>query len=191
MVHGPPRPVRHQTGRRARGRLLRCSDPRWIHRHFRRRDEWLSPFEGKGEDYGYAAFYASIDAVLLGRRTYEQCLTFREWPYPGKPCWVFSHGRMEITEPRVTWTDQNPHQMVRELQSRKLQRAWLVGGGELAVSFRRERLISEYIVSVVPVILGAGIPLFAAGRPQEALKLVETNAYPSGIVQLRYLRANA
>ena len=153
--------------------------------------EWISPFEGKGEDYGYAAFYASIDAVLLGRRTYEQCLTFREWPYPGKPCWVFSHGRMEITEPRVTWTDQNPHQMVRELQSRKLQRAWLVGGGELAVSFRRERLISEYIVSVVPVILGAGIPLFAAGRPQEALKLVETNAYPSGIVQLRYLRANA
>jgi len=52
----------------------------------------------------------------------------------------------------------------------------------------REGLISEYIVSVVPVILGAGIPLFASGGTQVALKLVETNAYPSGIVQLRYLR---
>jgi len=150
--------------------------------------EWLSPFEGKGEDYGYAAFYASIDAVLLGRRTYAQCLTFGEWPYPGKPCWVFSHGRIKINEPGVTLTNQDPHQMVSELHARKLQRAWLVGGGELAGSFRREGLISEYIVSVVPVILGAGIPLFASGGTQEALKLVETNTYPSGIVQLRYSR---
>ena len=153
--------------------------------------EWLSPFEGKegkGEDYGYAAFYASIDAVLLGRRTYEQCLTFGEWLYRGKPCWVFAHGGMKITEPHVTLTNQDPHQMVSELQARKLQRAWLVGGGELAGSFRREGLISEYIVSVVPVILGAGISLFASGGAQEALKLVGTNAHPSGIVQLRYLR---
>ena len=150
--------------------------------------EWLSPFEGKSEDYGYAAFYASIDSVLLGRRTYEQCLTFGEWPYRGKPCWVFSHGRMKITEPGVTLTNQDPHQMASELQKRGLQRAWLVGGGELAGSFRREGLISEYIVSVVPVILGAGIPLFASGGTQEALRLAGTKAYPSGIVQLRYLR---
>jgi dihydrofolate reductase len=150
--------------------------------------KWLSPFEGKGEDYGYAAFYASIDAVLLGRRTYEQCLTFGEWPYPGKPCWVFSHGRIKIAGPGVTLTIQDPHEMVSELQARKLRRAWLVGGSDLAGSFRDEGLISEYIVSVVPVILGAGIPLFASGRTQEVLKLVETNAYPSGIVQLRYLR---
>jgi len=150
--------------------------------------EWLSAFEGKGEDYGYAAFYASIDAVLLGRRTYEQCLTFGEWPYRGKPCWVFSHGRMKIAEPDVTLTNQDPQQMVSELHKRRLPRAWLVGGGELAGSFRREGLISEYIVSVVPVILGAGIPLFASGGSREALKFAGTKAYPSGIVQLRYLR---
>ena len=101
---------------------------------------------------------------------------------------MFSHGRIKINEPGVTLTNQDPNQMVSELYARKLQRAWLVGGGELAGSFRREGLISEYIVSVVPVILGAGIPLFASGGTQEALKLVETNAYPSGIVQLRYLR---
>jgi dihydrofolate reductase len=150
--------------------------------------EWLSPFEGKGEDYGYAAFYASIDAILLGRRTYEQCLTFGEWPYPGKPCWVFSHGAMKTTRPGVTSTNRDPRQMASELQARGLQRAWLVGGGELAGAFRREGLISEYIVSVIPVILGAGIPLFSSGMAHEALKLVETNAYPSGIVQLRYVR---
>jgi len=88
----------------------------------------------------------------------------------------------------VTLTNQDPRETMSELQARKLQRAWLVGGGELAGSFRREGFISEYIISVVPVILGAGIPLFASGRPQEVLRLVETNAYPSGIVQLRYLR---
>jgi len=101
---------------------------------------------------------------------------------------VFSHGRRKINEPGVTLTNQDPRETMSELQARKLRRAWLVGGGELAGSFRREGLISEYIVSLIPVILGAGIPLFASGGTREALKLVETNAYPSGIVQLRYLR---
>ena len=152
--------------------------------------EWLSPFEGKGEDYGYAAFYASVDAVLLGRRTYDQCLTFGEWPYPGKPCWVFSRRRMKITAPGVTLTDQDPVQVVNELKAKKLRRAWLVGGGRLAGSFRKRGLISEYVVSVIPVILGAGVPMFVSGGAHEALKLVETTPYPSGVVQLRYRRSN-
>ena len=47
--------------------------------------EWLAPFEGTGEDYGYAKFYTSVDAVLLGRKTFEKSLSFGEWPYPGNP----------------------------------------------------------------------------------------------------------
>ena len=52
--------------------------------------DWLTPFESSSEDYGYAAFYDSIDSVLVGSRTFEQSLTFGGWPYPGKPAWVFS-----------------------------------------------------------------------------------------------------
>ena len=52
--------------------------------------DWLRPFENTGEDYGYGEFYASIEAVLMGRKTYEKSLEFPEWPYSGKPYWVLS-----------------------------------------------------------------------------------------------------
>lgn len=152
--------------------------------------EWLAPFEGTGEDYGYAQFYESVGAVLLGRRTYETSLAFEEWPYPGKPCCVFSHGNVRSLSPDVTRTAQSPVQIVSEMATRGLQRAWLVGGGALAASFRSDGLISEYIVTVVPVILGAGVPLFADVGPPESLKLVEAKSYPKGLVQLRYLRTD-
>ena len=137
--------------------------------------DWLKPFEGTGEDYGYDEFYASIEAVLLGRKTYEQCLQFPEWPYAGKPYWVFSRA-----------TGNRPASVVAEMKARGLRRAWLVGGGKLAAAFRAERLITEHIVSVVPLLLGAGVPLFDGANPREELKLKSSRSYPNGIVQLRY-----
>ena len=151
--------------------------------------EWLAPFEGTAEDYGYTKFYASVDAVILGRKTYEKSLSFGEWPYPGKPCWVFSRGGAEVSRPDVKATARSPAEVVAEIAALGLSRAWLVGGGELAAAFRSQGLITEHIVSVVPVILGAGIPLFASGGAMESLKLSESRSYPSGLVQLRYVRA--
>jgi dihydrofolate reductase len=164
---------------------------------------WLAPFEGTGEDYGYAAFYASIDALLLGSRTYEQVLTFGEWPYAGKPCWVCSQRALGPARPGVIVTAQAPRQIAAGLEARGIRRAWLVGGGRLAGAFRAEGLITETIVSVIPVILGAGIPLFGApaldlsassltskvSTVGEGLQLVEHKAYPNGVVQLRYVPA--
>jgi dihydrofolate reductase len=137
--------------------------------------EWLRPFEGSGEDYGYGEFYASVEAVLLGRSTYEQCLQFPEWPYAGKPYWVFSKANRNT-----------PSGVVAEMRARGIRRAWLVGGGKLAAAFRAEGLISEHIVSVIPVLLGAGVRLFDGPGPFEELRLVGSRAYDSGIVQLRY-----
>jgi len=151
--------------------------------------EWLAPFEGPDEDYGYAPFYDSVQAVLLGRRTYETSLAFEQWPYPGKPCWVFSHGNISSLSTDVIRTAQNPADVMAEIATRGLQRAWLVGGGALAASFRAQGLITEYIITIVPVVLGAGVPLFADSGPHERLELVEANSYPKGLVQLRYLRA--
>jgi dihydrofolate reductase len=85
-------------------------------------------------------------------------------------------------------TARVPAKVVAELKSRGYRRAWLVGGGKLAASFRAKGLITEYVVSIVPVVLGAGIPLFASRGPKEDLKLVESKSYPNGLVQLRYRR---
>jgi dihydrofolate reductase len=114
----------------------------------------------------------------MGRKTYEQCLQFPEWPYAGKPYWVFSRSN-----------GNTPSGVVKEMQARGLRRAWLVGGGKLAAAFRAEGLITEHIVSVIPVLLGSGIALFDGPAPAETLMLLGTKAYDSGIVQLRYARA--
>jgi len=137
--------------------------------------DWLKPFENTGEDYGYAEFYASVEAVLMGRKTYEQCLQFPEWPYAGKPYWVFS-----------AVTGNTPRKVVAEMKARGLRRAWLVGGGKLAAAFRAEGLITEHIVSVIPVLLGAGIPMFDGPGSAEKLQLLSSRPYSNGIIQLRY-----
>ena len=72
------------------------------------------------------------------------------------------------------------------LRERGLKRVWLMGGGQLASSFRTAGLITHYMISIVPVVLGNGIPLFADAEGPEVLRLVEAKSYPSGIVQLNY-----
>jgi len=150
--------------------------------------EWLSPFESPGEDYGYSEFYASVDSLLMGSRTYEQILGFGQWPYPDKPSWVFSRRLNLAARPNVTITPGKPDEMVSELKARNLKRTWLVGGGELASSFRYRGLIAEYLVSLIPIILGAGVPLFAQPGPRENLMLADSKSFPGGLAQLRYLR---
>jgi dihydrofolate reductase len=149
---------------------------------------WLFPFEGAVEDYGYARFYESVDAILVGRRTFEQARMFAEWPYPGKPCWVFSGRHISVAQPEVIVTSQTPVQAMSEFSVRDLRRVWLVGGAALAASFRADGLITEYIISIIPVILGAGIPLFAASGPVERVQLAESTPYPNGVIRLRYKR---
>jgi dihydrofolate reductase len=166
---------------------------------------WLAPFETLGEDYGYEAFYASIDALLLGSRTYEQVLTFESWPYPGKPCWVFSRRSLAPARPEVRVTAESPREVATELDALGSHKTWLVGGGRLAGAFEAAGLITEYIVAIIPVLLGAGIPLFSVphaelpGLPQgsktfpdgQALRLAAHSVYPNGVVQLRYSRPKA
>ncbi len=147
---------------------------------------WLSEFEGGDTDYGYADFLASLDAVLIGRRTYEQVLTFGSWPYTGKPCWVFSHAELAPAAPEVTITSAAPREVAAEMAARGLHRAWMVGGAELAAAFRAAGLITEYHVAIMPVILGGGIPLFGAPGPIDRLELMDSTPYPNGVVMLWY-----
>ena len=152
--------------------------------------EWLSSFHITGEDHGAAELGASSDALLLGSHTYEFALKLGQWPSPDKPSWVFTQRKLRVLHPSITLTSQTPREVVALLASRGFRRAWLMGGGKLAASFHGDRLISRYIISVFPVILGSGIPLFAAhsARP-DALRLVGATPFESGIVQLSYERA--
>jgi dihydrofolate reductase len=146
-------------------------------------------FRGGGDADGadeFARLYASFDGLLLGSRTYEFALEFGQWPSPDKPSWVFTRRDLPVLHPSITLTAEDPSQLVRDLGERGLKRLWLMGGGRLAASFRERGLITDYIIGVVPIILGEGIPLLAATPKQDLLQLVEAKGDPSGVVRLVY-----
>ena len=148
--------------------------------------DWLTPFMSEGDDHGFTAFYSSVDAIVMGSHTYEFALRNLPWRSPDRPSWVFTHRSLDTAHPSVTLTSEEPEQVIRSLHARGLKRVWLMGGGELAASFRTRGLITHYIIAVVPVLLGNGIPLFGNHTGRKRLKLVEAKPFPSGIVQLNY-----
>jgi dihydrofolate reductase len=153
--------------------------------------DWLPPIESGAEDYGYHDFYHSVDALLMGSRTYEKILRHSEWPYPGKPCWVFTRRPLEPPESpaQITFTADPPKAIFDELALRSIKRAWLVGGGKLASSFRERGLLHAYGIGIVPAILGGGIPLLAPHGELEKLILTGCQSYPDGAVLLWYRKS--
>lgn len=148
--------------------------------------DWLSIVESEGEDYGYTAFYQSVDGIIMGSKTYEQVLTFGDWPYPGKKTFVFTRRKFNSDRAEVEFLSEGVDCALARIEAQGLKRIWLVGGGALVSSFQGRGLIDEYIISVLPVLLGEGIPLFLPSGRREDLALVSSSHYPSGLVQNHY-----
>lgn len=152
--------------------------------------DWLPHSDGAagGEDYGFNDFFASIDTLVLGRKTYELALTFKEWPYRGKSVIVLSH-RFSRTPQRLsedaTGTSLSPKELVQQLASSGSEHAY-VDGGQTIQSFLRANLIREMTLTRIPVLLGEGIPLFGPLAHDIRLEHLSTRAYASGLVQSRY-----
>ncbi len=140
------------------------------------------------QDYGYREFFAGVDTVLMGRKTYEQALSFGEYPYQGTRGFVFSRARRTPDE-NVTFVSSDVASLVSGLKRASGKNIWLVGGGEIVAECVRHDLIDEFILFVHPIILGAGIPLFPPGLPRRPLKLVRSGSFSSGLVQISYERA--
>lgn len=149
---------------------------------------WLSTMENPPEDYGYADFISTIDTVLMGRKTYEKVLSFGiEFPHKGKPCYVFSRTRSK-GENDVEFINSSPADFVRKLLLVEGKDIFIDGGAELIQALVQQDLIDTYIISVVPVLLGAGIPLFKNGSAEISLQLSASKYFASGLVQNRYER---
>lgn len=143
--------------------------------------DWLAPFHTAGEDHGYASFLATLGGIVMGRRTYDQVRGFGPWPYTAIDCRVVTSRPLAATPERVAPVT-TPIEAVAGWADR---RVWLVGGTALLDGFRAARLVTEYHVFVMPVLLGAGVPLFRPG-PAASLRLVSANSLSSGVVECRY-----
>jgi dihydrofolate reductase len=134
-------------------------------------------------DSGYDNFYKSIDTVIMGKKTYDQILTFGDYPYKGKKSYVFTRNDSLTKDENVEFAS-NVEEFSRNLVSSK-GNIWLVGGSELFSAFLEHKLVDEIILSIIPTVLGKGIPLFQNINQEANLKLIKTTEY-SGFVELTY-----
>lgn len=142
---------------------------------------------GGGEPHGYDEFMATVDALVIGRHTYETVLGFDTWPYAQKPVFVLS-SRPLAPAPQgaiVEHMDGSPAQVVSLLERRNLQHIY-VDGGITIQAFLRAGLIQRLTVTRVPVLIGTGIPLFGELLRDVPLTHLATHQYASGLVKSEY-----
>lgn len=146
--------------------------------------DWLDRVQVEGEDYGYQAFFDSVDALLLGRKSYDVVLGFEKWLYAGKRCLVLTHRPTESRHGEE-FVSGPIDALLERLRAEGVRRLY-VDGGDVIQQFLAADLIDDLTVSVVPVLLGSGIPLFSSQGSERSLSLEGSRAWPSGLVQSHY-----
>lgn len=154
--------------------------------------DWLSGHAEEsaagGEDYGYKAFMATVDALVMGRNTYETVLSFGGWPYEDKAVIVLSSRNLEIPERlagTVTAMSGTPQEIVDRLAARGMRHLY-IDGGHTVQRFLEAGLINKFIITRIPVLIGRGIPLFGPLRHDVRLRHLETISWKTGLVQSHY-----
>lgn len=149
--------------------------------------DWL-PAEETNEDYGYKEFIDSVDAIVMGRNTFESILAMEWWPYGEKPVIVLSH-RPFITPPKIKGNvnrmSEEPITLVSRLEKLGYSHIY-VDGGITIQSFLKAGLISQLIITRIPVLIGDGIPLFGPLTHDIRLQHLLTKQYRNGLVQSHY-----
>jgi dihydrofolate reductase len=151
--------------------------------------DWLLARDDPQEDHGYGAFIADKDAIVMGRGSYEQVATFDPWPYD-RPVLVLSNRLAGTPVPeglrgKVRFADLAPVDAMRALERDGARRVY-VDGGQVVQAFLRAGLIDDMVVTTVPVLIGAGRPLFGELPRDRDVALVASRSFPSGLVQSTY-----
>ena len=149
---------------------------------------WLRGQDPDSESEGsYPEFVRDIDTVVMGWETYHQVITElspREWVYEELMTYVITH-REEASSEKIRFIHESPSALIRNLKEMDGKDIWICGGASIAQQLMRDGLIDRFYISVIPVLLGAGVRLFAELPEKMELRLVETKSY-NGIVELRY-----
>ena len=155
--------------------------------------DWLMEFPNPDQvDHGYKDFISNIDLIVMGRATYEQVLGFDvDWPYQDKCFVVTSNEDLEIRTPQTyVLPGKDVKSKVDEWRLEEGKNIWLMGGGKLNTTFLQHGLLDEMILSLIPIVIGGGIPIFDGNTQQERFKEVDSQVFSTGIVNLYYSKEN-
>jgi dihydrofolate reductase len=147
---------------------------------------FLSKVEKDGEDYGYADFIKTIDTIIVGRKTYDKILSIG-FKYPDdKEVFIITREEKPDQE-GLKFYSGSLKSLVSELKTKEGTNIFCDGGSEIINQLLKDNLIDEFIISVIPVILGDGIPLFKK-NPQIDLKLINCQKFDTGLVQMHFIK---
>ncbi|PYX85180.1 MAG: deaminase [Acidobacteria bacterium] len=143
---------------------------------------------GEQEPHGFEEFYGSVDVVVIGRKTFEVVLTFGKWFYGKKPVVVLSSRPLDFSSVKHGVVEQisgEPAEVVMRLKERGFRHAYIDGGITIQ-RFLAAGLIDRMVITRVPVLIGAGIPLFGPVPHDISLRHIATRCYKGGLVQSEY-----
>jgi dihydrofolate reductase len=150
--------------------------------------DFLSIVEKAGEDYGYYEFIRTIDTIIIGRKTFDKVRSMGfEYPHKDKDVYIISRTPRPGTG-NFRYYTENLGELIKRLKGEEGKNIFCDGGAEIVNELLRDNSFDEFIISVIPVMLGSGIPLFKNGRPELKLKLMGSTQFDTGLVQLHYIR---
>ncbi|MEM8908905.1 MAG: dihydrofolate reductase family protein [Bacteroidota bacterium] len=151
--------------------------------------DWLDQLPNPNKiDYGYPEFYASIDTIIMGRKSYEAILGFDvPWPYPQCQTYVATRqANYLVKTERTAVLSGDLIAQTNAIQKSAQTGIWLLGGGALTAAYLNADLIDQLIIFIMPISIGSGIPLFPPTFQQKKWNLIETTAFETGAVRLIY-----
>ncbi len=149
--------------------------------------DWLPTPAEDGEDFGYAEFMSTVDALVMGRNTYEKVLSFGGWPYE-KQVFVLSSQKLKFPRElngKVEALNLSPRELVKELERRGIGHIYLDGGATIQ-RFLRDDLLNEMTLTTIPILIGEGLPLFGILDKDIPLQLIGVRSFSNGLVQKKY-----
>jgi dihydrofolate reductase len=147
---------------------------------------FLSLVQQEGQDYGYAEFIDTVDTVILGRKTYDWVMTqVKEFPHAQMDSYIITRTpRQNIG--KIKFYTGNLKELVLRLKQESGKNIFIDGGAEIVNALLKEKLIDQIYLSIVPILLGDGVRLFKEGLPEQNLRLINSNRFETGLIQLQY-----
>ena len=148
--------------------------------------EFLSIVEQVGEDYGYNDFVKSVDTVIIGRKTYDKVISMGyDYPHTDKDVYIITRTEKPAIGTFKFYTG-NLTKLIKNLKNQQGKNIYCDGGAEIVNELIKNNLIDEYVISLIPILLGDGIKLFKEGQAEQKLKLISVKKFDKGLIQVYY-----